>query len=44
MAVIPFVFVNAPNKKFQPTIYAVFALWSRCRSTLPQGKHRINCD
>ena len=32
------------NKAFQPTKHAVSALWSRCRSTLPQGKHRVLCD
>ena len=31
------------NKAFQPTKHAVSALWSRCRSTLPQGKHHIHC-
>ena len=25
-------------------MYAVSALWCRCRSTLPQGKHRVLCD
>ena len=32
------------NKAFQPTKHAVSALWSRCRSTIPQGKHRVLCD
>jgi len=31
------------TKPCRPTVYAVFALWFRCRTTLPQGKPRINC-
>jgi len=34
---------SASNKAMQPTVYAVFTLWFRCRSTLPQCKHRIHC-
>ena len=34
---------NILTRRCRPTIYALFALWSRCRSTVPQGKQRINC-
>jgi len=31
------------TRQCRPTIYAAFALWCRCHSTLPQGKRCINC-
>jgi len=33
-----------PNKQLHSTIYALSVLWCRCRSTLPQGKQRVNCE
>ena len=32
------------NKALHSTIYKLVALWSRCRSTLPQCAYLINCE